>query len=157
MGIYRPSTIPANGINHELLQAELAQLGNIGLSTDAEGWRVDIFAEGVSDSAVQAVIDAHDATVLTDEQKVRDAAVVALEQGKTYLRTQLLNASPNVGDIYSTVKAAVDGNVYLAQVVSNQIALMSNSFGWTLNLETPNATDRQRYILAVEMVVALLT
>lgn len=156
MPIYRPTSTP-DPINHELLQEQLAQLGDIGLSKDSISWRVDIFESGVTNAQVQAVIDAHDGTQKTDNQKIEESAEIALANGKLYLRKQLLNASPNVGEIYTTIKTAVDANPYLLQMVTNQIALIENSHSITVNLITPTPADRMRYILAVQQIIALLS
>jgi len=105
---------------------------------------------------VQSIVTNHNASVLTDDQKVQNAQNAAINQARDYLRKQLLNASPNITTIYNNVKSYVDANSYLSQMVSNQITIMSNSFTWVLNLITPTAIDRQRYLLAVEIVVGLL-
>lgn len=93
----------------------------------------------------------------TESQQIESAALVALGQGKTYLRNQLVKASPSINDVYTATKNAVDSNVYLAQMVSNVIAINSNVYVWTLNLATPTALDKQRYIKCVMEVIALLT
>jgi hypothetical protein len=113
--------------------------------------------DSVTQQQVQDVVDLHDPNVLSDAQQVEAAALVALGQGKIYLRNQLIKASPNVNTIYTAIKNAVDGNEYLLQMVDNVIAINSNAYVWTLNLVTPTALDKQRYIKCVMEVIALLT
>lgn len=92
---------------------------------------------------------------IADENTVATTASVA-KTARRYLRDQLRSASPNVTTIFNTVKAFVDDNPTLSQMVTNQQALMSNSFTWILNLVTPTAVDRQRYLLIVEAILPLL-
>lgn len=131
---------------------------DIGVSARSDGTNARvILPDGVILADVQAILDAHNPALLTDTQKNALAANVALIQGKLYLRKQLVNANPNVATIYTTVKGYVDGNAHLLQMVNNQIALAETAFVWTLNLITPAAIDRTRYLFCVQMVIALLT
>lgn len=131
---------------------------DIGVSCRTDGTQARVhLPEGVVLADIQAILDAHNPATLSDNQKSNLAAAVALIQGKLYLRKQLVNSSPNVTTIYTTIKAAVDGNAHLLQMVNNQIALAETAFVWTLNLVTPTALDRTRYIFCVQMVVGLLT
>lgn len=138
----------------EELAAGLTLSGNLQFSVTGDS--LIVHNGDAIESEIDSIIAAHDKDVLTDEQKVEQAALIAIQNGKQYLRQQLLNASPNVTTIYNTIKTHVDSNTYLSQIVDNQVALMSTSLGWVLNLETPTPQDRMRYILAVEQVIALL-
>lgn len=159
MRVYRPTSVP-DPVNHELLQAELAGLGNIGVSTDTEGWRIDVFDESITNAQVQAVIDVHDGTQLTDSQKLQQASQIALVQGKAYLRNQLLDPSPDVDSIYTTLRTHADSNTFLQQMVENQLTIDNNAYAWGMTIDPltiSTSLDKQRYIASVQRVIALLT
>jgi len=109
------------------------------------------------------LIAIHDAFVASNQALAIETATltaaqnVALNQAKTYLRKQLLNASPDMSVIFTTVKGYVDGNAALLQMVNNQIDLNRSAFSWpALNLVTPAAVDRTRYLRCIEDVVSLI-
>lgn len=106
---------------------------------------------------LETVLATHDAGRVSDSQKLGSAQATALAQGRDYLQKQLLQAAPDIGAIYTALKAAVDDNADLAQMVTNQQAMIKNAHGWTLDLVTPTALDKQRYILVVQAVIALLS
>lgn len=147
-------------VNADKLKEELiaAHGGLFAVSCRGDGTQAIIHApDGTTLQQIQATLNAHNPALLTTNQKSASAISVALEQGKIYLRQQLVNASPNVTTIYNTIKAQVDGNPHLLQMVTNQIALAETAFIWTLNLASPTAADRVRYIFCVQMVIGLLT
>lgn len=107
MRYYRPTSLPQT-INHELIQAELAALGNIGVSKDSQGWRVDVFDESITNDAIQAVIDAHDGTQKTARQQIEEADASAkqalldlVDVALTQISndTDTLNGSPTNADV----------------------------------------------------------
>ena len=93
-----------------------------------------------------------------ENTKLNAAQTAALAQARNYLRKQLLNPSPNVAAIYNTVKSYVDANPHLQVMVTNNLNLCQNAFGWgVLDLIAPTAITRQRYLIAVELTIGLLT
>ncbi len=126
------------------------------------------------DDANQSIVDLRDNSVGTfTEQEKTDALVLAedenvevdaievskqvtMRDAKDFLRRQLSKSSPNVNQIYTVIKSGVDNDPVLLKMVSNQIALMSNSLVWTLNLASPTTLDKQRYIYCVQIVIATL-
>lgn len=138
---------------HEAL--EQAGIPIHGVSANGEISFKDEATQQQRDDAA-AIAAAHNPAVLAKEQEV-EAARAAIVQGKKYLQRQILSATPDTPtQIVSTIKPVVDGNVYLTRMMSNQIAVMNGAFGWTLDLNPATAQNRQRYIVAVEMVIALL-
>lgn len=147
-----------NACNYLIAQGQLASIG--ARFIDAVN-RVVIDEDNNSNitpntATLEAALDSAN-TEIADNLALKAAALVAVTQGKDYLRRQMLKASPNVNDVYTTVKNVVDANTYLAQMVNNVVAINSNAYAWTLNLVTPTALDKQRYIKCVMEVVALLT
>lgn len=127
---------------------------NGGISLEyAPGATVQQVAQG---EQLAADYDAGTTPAQLDAAALSAAQVVALQQAKVYLRNQLRSPAPNVATIVATVKAYINGNVVLNQMLSNQIALMNGAFGWSIDLNPATAQARQRYLLAVEAVVALL-
>ena len=84
------------------------------------------------------------------------ARTLMLSTAKNYLSEQLQAASPNVANIHTTIRAYVADNAILTQMVTNQIAVAQTAFGWSLNLTTPTATDRMRYIVCIQLVLATI-
>lgn len=83
------------------------------------------------------------------------AQVVALAQARDYLRKQLMQNSPNISTIYTTVKSHVDAQPILQRMVSNEIALARLAYAWPV-LGILTDTDKARYLMAVQNVIALL-
>lgn len=115
----------------------------------------------VSDDAlVEATLDTiianHNPATLTTEQTKAIARTLMLSDAKNYLSNQLQAASPNVTNIYNTVRDYVGNNATLTQMVANEITLAQNAWGWTLNLATPTATDRIRYLICIQLVLATI-
>ena len=73
--------------------------------------------------AIQAVIDAHNPSILTDSQQLTEDNRIAKSQIKEYLRTQLLSASPNPATIKTTIQGAVGANVNVSQAIENMATL----------------------------------
>lgn len=113
-------------------------------------------------ATLETALDNMLAKMATENQLI-SAQMIALSQARDYLKHQLLNASPNMTNIYLEVKKYVDDNSSLLQMVTNQLALMRNAYSiagivdWTVNLISPTAVDRARYLMAVELVIALLS
>lgn len=105
---------------------------------------------------VQTVVNAHNPAILTTEQTKAVARTLMLSDAKNYLSNQLQAASPNVTNIYNTVKAYIDGNAILTQMVANEITLAQTAWGWTLNLVSPTPPDRMRYLICVQLVLATI-
>ena len=148
-------------VNLDLLTEELRPVlsGNFaGLNGIVPNLRSvwDSTPSGADLSQLETTLAAHDAGVFSDNQKLGSAQATALAQGKVYLKRQLLKPAPSVDTIFSTLIAAVEGDTHLAQMVTNQQAIMENAHGWILDLVTPTALDKQRYILIVQAVIALL-
>lgn len=107
--------------------------------------------------AIGAIITAHNAAVLTSEQQIESARQAALNQARDYLRKQLLSASPNITTIYNNVKLYVDNNTHLSQMVANNLSLCQNAFVWgILDLVSPTALTRQRYLMVVQITIGIL-
>lgn len=139
-----------------LLETVRAQYPQV--SQGDTGFRVHHIApenEGTASAALDAIIAAHNAATLTQDQQVQSAAIVALAQGKDYLRRQLLNPSPDTQVIVSVLSTAINGNAHLLQMFTNQRNLMIAANAWG-SIDTATAVGRARYILVVEMVIALL-
>jgi hypothetical protein len=84
------------------------------------------------------------------------ARTLLLSDAKNYLSNQLQSASPNVQTIFNTVKAYVDSNATLAQMLSNQIALFNTAYGVTVNPAGATAADRARYLICCQLVLATI-
>lgn len=148
----------ATAINGDKLDGEIkAVLATLSYRT--EPGRVIVIAEA---ALAQPVIDALAAVVTNhdpsqaDETALASAQSIALNQAKVYLRNQLRAASPNTATIVTTVKSYINGNAILNTMLSNQIALMNGAFGWSIDLNPATAVNRQRFLLAVEMVISLI-
>lgn len=147
-------------VNPSQLHNELeAVLGAdlIGISTRPPDVVEVHVTENADTSGVEAAVNNHDRTVLTDEQKTQEASDILLRQGKLYLRKQLLDPNPNVDDIYTTFKTQVDGHTTLTTMVDNMTALVEVSMGWSLDLTTPTTVDKLRYVFICQLVISLLT
>jgi hypothetical protein len=116
------------------------------------GGNVDITPDTAT---LEAALDAAIAT-LTAEQTKAVARQLMLSDAKNYLSNQLQAANPNVANIYTTIRAYVADNAILTQMVTNQITVAQTAFGWSLNLTTPTATDRMRYIVCIQLVIATI-
>lgn len=142
-----------NGANQELLYEQLrAQFPS--LTTRPNSIEIhNITAQ--DESAIDAIIAAHVGSALTDGQKITQAQAIALNQARDYLRKQLMQANPNVSIIYTQIKVYIDNHAVLAQMVTNQIELMRLAYAWPI-LGILTNTDKSRYIMAVQHVIALL-
>lgn len=143
-------------INTELLMQELEDAGISNVWYDSDGGVTHDNASPAQLQQAEAIRAAHNPAALSRRQTV-EAAHTAIAQGKAYLQRQLLAASPDTPtQIVGIIKPVVDGNVHLTRLMTNQIALMNGAFGWTLDLNPATAINRQRYITAVEMIIALV-
>jgi hypothetical protein len=144
-------------VNTELLMQELEDAGITNIWYDSNGGVTHDNASPAQLQQAAAILTAHNPAALSRRQTV-EAARTAIAQGKAYLQRQLLAAAPDTPtQIVATIKPVVDANVHLTRLLTNQIALMNGAFGWTLDLNPATAQNRQRYLQAVEMVIALLT
>lgn len=84
------------------------------------------------------------------------ARTLLLSDAKNYLSAQLQSSNPNVQTIFNTVKAYVDGNATLSQMVSNQIALFNTAYAVTVNPSGATAADRARYLICCQLVLATI-
>lgn len=107
------------------------------------------------EAAINGILAAHMASVLTDNQKAELARQAALEDARDYLKKQLVNPNPNVSTIYTTVKAFVDNRPQLLQMVTNNLNLCRAAFVWgALDLATP--LGQQRYLMVVQITIGIL-
>jgi hypothetical protein len=104
---------------------------------------------------IDTILLAHNPAILTEDQQLKSAAAVAIAQGKTYLKRQLLNPAPDVQTIFETLSDAINNNPYLLQMFANQRNLTLAANGWAA-LDTATPLGRVRYILIAEQVIALL-
>ncbi len=95
-------------------------------------------------------------TQLTTAQTQAVARTLMLSDAKNYLSNQLQSAAPSVQTIFTTVKAYVDGNATLSQMVTNQIALFNSAYGVTVNPAGATAADRARYLVCCQLVLATI-
>ena len=151
---------PKDPVNMETLDTEIkASFPLAGLISDNGGVRVSM-PDGTNQAtwdAIGVIITAHNPTTLSENQKITAAQITALADARDYLRKQLLNPSPNVATIYSNVKAKIDDNPQLVQMVSNNLTICSNAFVWgVLDLITPTPLTRQRYLFVIELTLGLL-
>lgn len=116
------------------------------------GSNVDITPNTVT---LEAALDSANAQ-LTTAQTQAIARTLLLSDAKNYLSNQLQTASPNVTNIYNTVKAYIDGNATLTQMLMNQISLFQTAYGVTINLASPTAADRTRYLICCQLVLATI-
>lgn len=105
--------------------------------------RVD---DSVSRATVQAVIDAHDDTVLTDEQKTEAARGLSRDEIKTRFIAVLEQGSPNTGAVYTALQGIISNNTELANAHANTGAL----FGYDIATQTG-------YLRAAYLMIGLYT
>ncbi len=109
-------------------------------------------------ATLESALDAATVTMTTEQTKAV-ARTLMLSNAKNFLSNQLAAPQWNAAtltEVYTTVKVYVDSNPLLGQMVANQITLCSNSLTWVLNLITPTAVDRQRYLFCVQLVLATI-
>lgn len=146
--------------NYDVLKQEL----NTALSINSAdcGYDGHYFVEvpeNITSQQVQTIVNAHNPATLTTEQQKAVARTLMLADAKSYLSNQLAQTQWNnarLTEVYNTVKNFVDNNTILSQMVANQITLCSNSLTWVLNLVTPTAIDRQRYLFCVQLVISTI-
>lgn len=110
----------------------------------------------VTPQQIDSILAAHNPATLTSEQQKAIARTLMLSDAKNYLSNQLQAANPNVQTIFNTVKAYVDNNPTLAQMLSNQIALFNTAYGVTINPAGATAADRTRYLICCQLVLATI-
>lgn len=104
---------------------------------------------------LEAALDSANAEISESETKAI-ARTLMLSDAKNYLSNQLQSASPNVQTIFNTVKAYVDNNPTLTQMLTNQIALFNVAYGVTINPSGATAADRTRYLICCQLVLATI-
>lgn len=147
-----------NPVNIEKLIADV-QAVYPTISTTHIGFTVHEIApenEATVSADLDTMIAAHNAQSLTPEQQKAIARTLMLSDAKNYLSNQLQAASPNVQTIFNTVKAYVDGNPTLTQMLTNQIALFNTAYGVTINPAGATAADRTRYLICCQLVLATI-
>lgn len=159
-------TYYAKTVNFDKLLAEIrASYPNAdlasgdGLTLDA-GVRV-IMPDGTSEGiwgAIGVIVNAHNASSLTSDQQLTNAQAMALNNARVYLRTQLLSTSPNISNIYTTVKNYVDNNPYLLQMMTNKLTLANLAYGWSVaNMNNPTTNNhRAQYLECVQSLLGIL-
>ena len=148
--------------NVQLLQEQLDAAGIPTHGVDSSGgisFKDEATAQQVQQAA--AIVAAHNPAVLTEAQQI-EAARTAIRQGRDYLTRQLAGtATPDPITIVATIKPVIDGNTILTRIMTRQLSVMNTAYGWlvadVLTLLSPNnAINRNRYIAAVEQIIALL-
>lgn len=123
-------TKPVGGFNHDRLTQEIwAVYPNLfaGLrNPPLTAVQVD---ESVSDAQLQAIVDVHNKANLSDYQQQKADSALAKAQVKDYLRTQLINPTPNLASIKTTIEGAIGGNANIQQAISNIAALYGYDTG----------------------------
>lgn len=155
MRVYRPTSTPAGGINHELLQQEVSALGNIGVSFDSQGWRFDIFDESVSDAQAQAVVDAHDATQLTAAQEEQQRREGLAETIRDRIVAEIKKETPDWASLYNDARDVVIARPGLQEIVQNLVDLHDIATGSTTNTSTNagKATYLEKLIEAITLYI----
>mgnify|MGYP000409795190 CR=1 FL=1 len=151
---YRPTAVPQTGINHELLQAELAVLGDIGVSKDASDWVIDIFVEGLTDSAIQAVINAHDASVKTSSQERAEQKEILFNQVNARFLQEVVKASPDWLSAYTDIASMVASNTPVLNALNNIIDLQNDVYQPT-GITAGDNRAKQQQLLAFIQVLSL--
>ena len=155
MPAYEFTSVNAEKLMGEMLVAGYGNGFGYNVSADNATLTVEVNDDiEVTLATLQTVVDDHNPD-LTEDQQLKEAALVAIEHGRRYLLRQMLSSNPNLGTIYTTIKSAVDSNTYLQQMVTNKLALMSLAYTWTINLTTPTNVDRARYVEAVVQIAGL--
>ena len=151
---YRPTQIPQTGINHELLQAELATLGDIGVSKDATDWIIDIFIDDVTDSAIQSVINAHDASLKTISQQRAEEKAILFNQVNARFLQEVIKASPDWLTTYTDIAGMVASNTPVINALNNIIDLQDDVHLLT-GITTGSNRAKQQQLLAFIQVLSL--
>lgn len=151
-----------NAINHLIAQGQLPVQGERFIDRmarkvfDERGAGIENVIDITPDTVtLEAALDASSVT-LTDAQTKALARTLLLSDAKNYLSNQLQSSSPNVQPIFNTVKAYVDGNATLSQMVNNQIALFNTAYAVTVNPAGATAADRARYLICCQLVLATI-
>lgn len=150
-------TIALNTNMDKLLEDVFAQYPNAVYRRAETVFEVE--HPSANSAAMDTLIAAHNPVTLTTEQTKAVARTLMLSNAKNFLSNQLAAPQWNAAkltEVYTTVKSYVDSNPTLGQMVANQITLCSNSLTWVLNLITPTAVDRQRYLFCVQLVLATI-
>ena len=119
-------------------------------------FRLEVSHDNADSGVLDSLIAAHNPATLTTEQTKAIARTLLLSDAKNYLSNQLQSASPNVTDIFTTVRSYVAGNATLTQMVSNQIALFNTAYAVTVNPSGATAADRARYLICCQLVLATI-
>lgn len=119
-------------------------------------FRLEVSHDNADSGVLDTIIAAHNPAILTPEQQKAVARQLMLSDAKNYLSAQLQSSNPNVQTIFNTVKAYVDGNATLSQMVSNQIALFNTAYAVTVNPTGATAADRARYLICCQLVLATI-
>jgi hypothetical protein len=111
-----------------------------------------------SNATLEAALDTANTNV-TDDASVSTSSDLA-RTARRYLRDQLRSANPNLGTIFSTIKAFVDGNPQLLVALNNNIDVMALAYGWSAaNVKNATAAStnplKAQYVEAAKSIVAI--
>lgn len=108
----------------------------------------------------QVIIDSAWIQARENELNTAQAKAVArtlmLSDAKNYLSNQLQASNPNIQTIFNAVKAYVDSNATLSQMLTNQIAVFNIAYGVTVNPAGATAADRARYLICCQLVLGTI-
>lgn len=110
----------------EQLQAAIA--ANLVSLTVSDQIIVEVVDADTNEAAVAAAVAAHDASVVTVDDKIFAAAGVSRNQVINYLCRQMISASPNTATIKATIEPYFTGNTELTNALNNAAAM----FGYSL-------------------------
>ena len=149
---YRPTQVPQTGINHELLQAELAMLGDIGVSKDATDWVIDIFSEGITDSAIQAIINAHDASIKTSSQQRLEEKDILFNQVNARFLQEVIKATPDWLSAYNDIAGMVADNSPVLNALNNITDLQDDVHLLTGIIANSNRAKQQQLLAFIQVL-----
>ncbi len=124
---YKPTTIP-DAVNQEKLQAEVAELGNVGVSMMADGLVFSVYDEAIEDSAIQAVIDVHDASVKTTGQLFADEDNIIDRVNKRFV-IEVIKSDPDWDSAHADISKMIADNPSFVNALNNLVALQGGDVG----------------------------
>lgn len=108
----------------EELAIELSLLAYVDISCGLFQSQIQIDAPVNSDIAqMQTVIDGHNPNLLTSVQQDNVDKKMTKSEIKDYLWSQLINPTPDMATIRTTLEAAIGSNVNISQAIQNIAAL----------------------------------
>lgn len=125
--IYKPSSVP-DAVNQERLQAEVAQLGNVGVSMMSDGLVFSVYDKAIDDSAIQAIVDAHDASVKTTGQVRSEVTDVLFDQVNKRMIEEMVKSTPDFEALYDEIADIIAGNEAIMTALNNTVALQNDVY-----------------------------